>query len=683
MATKLKTLVKSKLTQTVVQIILTILVLVVNLSLMFLGHYENSYYSGSIYGTDDFRYEFTRRVHNVVEKELVLRSPEHIEAMTQDDKTQDYNALIARWYQIQSNLSDAPSFKYYIHNDETGEVYSNFSKLKDIDSLDQYPFHLTIESNKIQAIEIDKGKIIYLETYPQSRLLNQAVDMGNWEGTFVLQPPIKDGDLFGLLDQKYRAISPFFENQSQVYAGMVFMVLIGIFLFVYLISAVIIEKNTDRGLVDLIPNDLKVFLILISFPIMINGIIDEFSFEPFIMSIKQGDQWLEIAIIAIVFLWVFLGLRFTLSLIKALAEGEFFKNTIVYMVFKKIKDIVLRFLRGISSSKTFRRRVMLYTSLYAIVNFSFGVLLRNMGLTGLFMCFLFNVLCLYLVFKNLQSIQMIMRYVSEGHMDEPLALTDMSPLFYDFASHLDGLNQKLQLAIKEAIKGERLKTELITNVSHDLKTPLTAIVNYVTLLNQKSFEDEEANQYVVIINEKVNVLKKLVDDVLEVSKVSSGNVDIHLEKLDINQLIQQVLGELEKELSDQGLQVISTDLNSPLYVKADSLKLWRVVQNLVANISKYALPNSRVFILASTSDDKVAVTFKNISKEMLMTGNNELMERFVRGDVSRSQEGFGLGLAIAGDLMKLQNGTLEIIMDGDLFKVVLTLNVCEKQENDL
>ncbi|MBF4694611.1 sensor histidine kinase [Fusibacter ferrireducens] len=679
MATKLKTFVKSALTQTVVKIILAILVLVVILSLIFISDYENTYYSG-LYESDEFRHEFQRRVHNVIEKELVLLSKENIERSAAEDPSYDYNENISRWYQIQSNLSESPSFKYYIQNKDTGERYSNLMDLNNKENLSKYNFRLIMNASKIEATEVSDGKIIYHESYSRSGMLNAAKDMGNWEGVFVLQDTVGQNDIFKALAHKYEAVAPFLENRSSIYVGIVGVVILGIFLFIYLVVSLITTENSKKNISDYIPNDLKSILILISLSFM-SDIMWEFTFEPFVIVEQQSDRWLEITIIAILFLWLFIGLQFTLSLIKDISRGNFFRNTLFYMGLKKGWTFVTKIFKSLSRSKTFRRRVLIYIAIYGFVNYVLGMGLMRLEFFGLVLVGVFNAACFYLVYRNLQSLQIIMQYVSEGDVSAPIDSESISPLFYNFASQVNGLQQNLKEAIQEAIKGERLKTELITNVSHDLKTPLTAIVNYTSLLKNKAIEDEETVKYIQVIDEKAGVLKRLIEDVLEVSKVSSGNVEIHLESLDINQLIQQVLGEFEEDMKNQKLKLITTELSTPIYVEADSLKLWRVVQNLISNITKYTLPDSRVYIIVEDKEKFVTVAFKNISKEMLLEGNDGLMERFVRGDVSRTQEGFGLGLAIAGDLMKLQNGQLDIVVDGDLFKVTLKLNVCKNHQN--
>ena len=287
-----------------------------------------------------------------------------------------------------------------------------------------------------------------------------------------------------------------------------------------------------------------------------------------------------------------------------------FKKYVIYKSLKRVWVFVTNIFKGLSRSKMFRRRVIIYILIYGFINFVLGILLVQWGFFGLVLIVLFNIFCAYLVYKNLQSLQIIMRYVSEGDVSEPIESETISPLFYSFANQINGLQQNLKEAIQEAIKGERLKTELITNVSHDLKTPLTAIVNYTSLLKNKAIDDEETVKYIQVIDEKAGVLKRLIEDVLEISKVSSGNVEINMEVLDINQLIQQVLGEFEGDLDAQKLKLITTELSTPLYVEADSLKLWRVVQNLVSNITKYALPNSRVFILVKNTDKHAVVEFK-------------------------------------------------------------------------
>ena len=221
------------------------------------------------------------------------------------------------------------------------------------------------------------------------------------------------------------------------------------------------------------------------------------------------------------------------------------------------------------------------------------------------------------------------------------------------------------------MKSERIKTELITNVSHDIKTPLTSIINYVDLIKQENIQNEKVNEYIGILDNKSQRLKKLIEDLVEASKVSTGNVKLNLEKINIVELINQAVGEFEDKFNLKGLDIVIDSNENEIYIIADSRYMYRIIENLFSNISKYALENSRVYIDLVKENDKVYIKMKNISKEKLNIPAEELMQRFVRGDKSRTTEGSGLGISIAQNLTEIQNGKFNLIVDGDLFKVEL------------
>ena len=240
------------------------------------------------------------------------------------------------------------------------------------------------------------------------------------------------------------------------------------------------------------------------------------------------------------------------------------------------------------------------------------------------------------------------------------------------AIYVNDIAGGLSNAIEENLKSERLKTELITNVSHDLKTPLTSIINYVDLLKKENVQDEKIKEYIRIIDEKSMRLKKLTEDLVEASKASSGNIKLQLEKIDVKQIIQQITGEFEDKFEKNNLEIITTFPKEEANIKADGRYLSRVLENLCSNISKYTMSNTRVYIDVIKENSNIKIQFKNISKEKLNISADELMQRFVRGDSSRNTEGSGLGLSIAQSLTELQHGKFELILDGDLFKTVIT-----------
>lgn len=241
------------------------------------------------------------------------------------------------------------------------------------------------------------------------------------------------------------------------------------------------------------------------------------------------------------------------------------------------------------------------------------------------------------------------------------------------AANINDLRNTVKVSHKEQAKSERLKTELITNVSHDLRTPLTSIITYTELLKTPGLASEDRDSYIEILDRKSKRLKVLIDDLFEATKMASGNIELNKEKVDLNQLLQQALAEHNEALSQSSLQLRVSQPDQPVYAFVDGQKLWRVFDNLIGNILKYALENTRVYISVKEEQNQVVLTFKNITKYELGEDLNELFERFKRGDQSRHTEGSGLGLAIAKSIVDLHDGSLDIEVDGDLFKVTVIL----------
>lgn len=264
--------------------------------------------------------------------------------------------------------------------------------------------------------------------------------------------------------------------------------------------------------------------------------------------------------------------------------------------------------------------------------------------------------------------------IRDGEVTWQVPLQNMHGENLRLAEAVNSIGEGIKTAVETSMKDERLKADLITNVSHDIKTPLTSIVNYVDLLKREKIETQPVKGYIEVLDAKSQRLKQLTDDLVEASKISSGNITLIMEKINLTELLQQSLGEFSEKFEEKKLQVIEDCKGEAFYIEADSRRIWRVIENLFNNIYKYALEGTRIYLNVAQAEgkDEVMLSIKNISAQPLNIRAEELTERFIRGDVSRSTEGSGLGLSIAKNLTELQNGRFEIYLDGDLFKVTLT-----------
>ena len=286
---------------------------------------------------------------------------------------------------------------------------------------------------------------------------------------------------------------------------------------------------------------------------------------------------------------------------------------------------------------------------------------------------LIELLAVLYIAVSLRTLQKGGEKLARGDFSSPI---DTRYLLWDFKRYGQELNDVqggLEQAVQEQMKAEHLKTELITNVSHDIKTPLTSIVNYVDLLKRCNVEDEDAKKYISILDEKSQKMKKLIEDLVEASKASSGAVELHPTKIDLCEFAAQAVGEHEDELKEKNIEIVLNFHAQPVMIIADAQKTSRIVENLFSNLRKYALEGTRVYIDVNGGDNFGTLIFRNISKFPLNIAPEELTQRFVRGDASRSGEGSGLGLSIANDLCELQGGKFNIAIDGDLFKVSIAM----------
>ncbi len=291
----------------------------------------------------------------------------------------------------------------------------------------------------------------------------------------------------------------------------------------------------------------------------------------------------------------------------------------------------------------------------------------------------------YMLYRSSLAKQKILdgiRLIREGNLSHKVSEEGMYGDDLELARAVNSIGESVRTAVETSMKDERLKADLITNVSHDIKTPLTSIINYVDLLKRQNVKEPKVTEYIQVLDAKSQRLKQLTDDLVEASKISSGNIILQWEKINLVELLNQTIGEFSEKFEEKALYPVFRAPKVSVYIEADSRRIWRVIENLFNNIFKYALEGTRVYIdLEFTEQEEVklvVLSVKNISAQPLKVSPEELTERFIRGDESRTTEGSGLGLSIAKNLTEVQRGKFEIIMDGDLFKVNLTFPLLEE-----
>lgn len=300
--------------------------------------------------------------------------------------------------------------------------------------------------------------------------------------------------------------------------------------------------------------------------------------------------------------------------------------------------------------------------------------LLGKGAVAVFLLVICKLAVLFLLIREGVQRQKLLegvRSLADGEQTAPVAEAGLFPGNRQMAEAVNHLGSGLKNALQEQMKSERMKAALITNVSHDLKTPLTSIINYVDLMKRERIDSPKAREYLQVLDQKSQRLKQLTEDLVEASRASSGNVTLDMQKIDLKELLMQTSGEFEERFDARGLKLIADYPYDPLYVEADGRRLWRVIENLYRNVEKYAMPYTRVYLDLAEEGEQAVFSMKNISEQPLNITAEELTERFTRGDESRSTEGSGLGLSIAKDLTQLQKGTFTIYLDGDLFKVTV------------
>ena len=381
-----------------------------------------------------------------------------------------------------------------------------------------------------------------------------------------------------------------------------------------------------------------------------------------------------ISLIAVCTVLYFLLIGYTMSMATRIKTGTLINNTVLYRLIVFVCGTGLKAVRFLIRNLPIVWKAVaaagaiLFIELLIIINCAYEI--DNLLIWWTFISLLLLSGVIYIAVM-LDRLRRGGEKIATGDLEYKIDTSHMRGGFKNFGESLNNINKGLQTAVNERIKSERFKTELITNVSHDIKTPLTSIINYVDLIKKENPEDEKIREYTQVLDRQSSRLKKLIEDLVEASKASTGNLSVHLTECEVGVLLAQTVGEFDDRLRKSEITPVLNIPEDGVKIFADPRHLWRVFDNLMSNVCKYSPPSSRVYIDIIRRDGTVDIMFRNISRYELNVSPEELMERFVRGDKSRSTEGSGLGLSIARSLVELQNGKMNITVDGDLFKVVL------------
>lgn len=533
--------------------------------------------------------------------------------------------------EIEQSLKESQRYKieginYYVLNKDIEVTNVEKFKKKDFISND---FHILLTDGKI----IVEPEIVNENSYPFSHYVNTLEEIGDEIYLTIPNEKINEGISNWKSDRS---------NAEVLIKKLLISFVAGLIAFIWLIIVTGRDgesKKNNLNFIDKLYVDINIMVIIGLLSLLV------FTFEVISKTTLNIDT--DMYYYYITGFISSLGLILVLSLVRQLKNKTFIKNTISYFIIAKIFYLIKRIL--IKISNLFKKVLNIKAFGYKIINI-----------------------------QKLNDIKNGAKKIKEGNLDYKINIDDKG-ILKELSEDINMIAQGLKKAVFNEVKSQRMKTELITNVSHDIRTPLTSIITYVDLIKSEDSKEKQ-NEYIEIIDRKSQRLKTLADDLFEVSKVSSGNIKFEKEKIDLVSLINQGLGEFENKIEKSKLDFkINFEDEKKIYINADGKLLWRAIENLFSNIFKYALEGSRVYIDVIEINNIIKIIFKNISKYELNISEEELMQRFTRGDKSRSSEGSGLGLSIAKSLVEVQDGKFEVKIDGDLFKVNLEV---EKWNND-
>lgn len=468
---------------------------------------------------------------------------------------------------------------------------------------------------------------------------------------------------FALVNQIYKFMLQ--NRELPIYAliiSLILLILIAIYLF-WAIGHKKGEKEISLNAIDNIPYEILSIICLTVASIFLSILMNVINIVNYV-----------IFVVCIIIYFIFYAICAVMGVttIKRIKAKKFWKSFLTYKVIKWFTNKIKKFTDELKNNTKSTKKIFWYYWGFVLLS----IILASAFQTGLSIILLivFWIWAYYKIRKYIRQqdqIKKALEKIYKGETEVFLDEKELEGVLKEMAIYINDIAGGFSNAIEQSLKSERLKTELITNVSHDIKTPLTSIINYVDLLKKENIQGEKVKEYIEILDKKSQRLKKLTEDLVEASKVSSGNVKLNIEQINLKELINQTIGEFKDRFEEKNLVIEANITNDEIKINADNRYMYRIIENLFSNITKYALDSSRVYIDMKQEKNNINISIKNISKEKLNISSDELMQRFVRGDKSRYTEGSGLGLSIAKSLTELQEGTFDIIIDGDLFKVVM------------
>lgn len=587
----------------------------------------------------------------------LLEANRFIPNASEDNRKAFLQERIAAYKDIKNRIDTKSSMKYYIKNKGDGEIYTNIENISDIDAfikkqainIDEFPRDSTnekpIESiNKWFQVNNYEGKFIFLKTvtgFSQMELnykyYNSIRERVLKEGVLLIISLAAAAALFALLRTKLKEDSAFIQKLISQY-----------------------EKT---------PLDLRAFVFIIYSLIMLLYMRQiSFFYKPIGMS-----HIIKLSIIAVFILYSIINAKVA---VRTLGDQEEFsnqwKNSLCYQLWYLTREGLKA--KAILSKVSVILALTVFFGFFMFIGlYSFYRSINELILISGFYILVYMLFVPFYVLKRLVYLSKVIQgteVIASGNLDYFIEEKGDKTLVR-LAQNINRMKSSFKDSVESQLRSERLKTELITNVSHDLKTPLTSIINYVNLLKKAGISEEQSTAYIEILDRKSQRLKILIEDLFEASKVSSGAVELDIEEVDIASLLRQALGEFDEKISNSSLTFRVNIPVEELYIKLDGKRTWRVFENLISNALKYSQPDSRVYINLVDKEDKVLIIMKNMSSYEMDFDADEIFERFKRGDKARSTEGSGLGLSIAKSIVDLQDGQMNIEIDGDLFKVTV------------